>query len=220
MTEPGDPPDPASRPGSAPGPGQPSGAPRDRDPRPGSAPDQASSSADPREPGLPPASVPAPGIRPDPEPRVAPPLPPGVRADLDRTVAAVWTLPFAVAVVVALALPWATCPGCGGPAVFTAWSLPDSDVIGVSTGAEYGLCSIGGVLALVLTAAALATLRPSLAALGALVAAVTAALGAYAIVTIARHGLNVEAGAPVTVCGAAVLTITLVRVRARLVDRH
>lgn len=166
----------------------------------------------------------APGDRPDPDPPVAPPpapsVPPGVRTDLNRTTAAVWTLPFAVAVVVALALPWATCPGCAGPTVFTAWSLPDSDAIGVSTGAEYGLCSIGGVLALVLTLAALATLRPSLATVGALVAAGTAALGAYAIVTIAGHGLNVEAGAPVTAVGAVVLTITLVRVRARLADRH
>jgi len=133
-----------------------------------------------------------------------------------RTAAAVWTLPFAVALVVSLALPWASCPGCAGPVMFTAWSLPDSDAIGVSTGAEYGLCSIGGVLALVLTMAALITLRPALAALGGLVAAATTALGAYAIVTITRHGLDLEAGAPVAVGCAAVLTITLVRTRSRL----
>lgn len=184
----------------------------DPDPRPDSVPDPDPPPADRPDPGLPPAR--APGTRPDPP--VVSSLPPGVRVDLDRTVAAVWTLPFAVAVVVALALPWATCRGCAGPAVFTAWSLPDSDVIGVSTGAEYGLCSIGGVLALVLTIAALAALRPSLATGGALVAAVTAALGVYAIVTIARHGLNVEAGAPVTAVGSGVLTITLIRVRSRL----
>jgi len=100
--------------------------------------------------------------------------------------------------------------------VFTAWSLPDSDAIGTSTGAEYGLCSIGGVLALVLTVAATGTLRPALATAGSLAAAATTALAAYAIVTIARHGLNVEAGAPVTAGGAGVLTITLIGVRSRL----
>lgn len=174
----------------------------DPDPRPGSPPDPGPPSGAPRDRDVPSGAAPA--VR------------SGGSPDADRTAAAVWTLPFAVAVAVALALPWATCPGCAGPSVFTAWSLPDSDAIGVSTGAEYGLCSIGGVLALVLTVAALATLRPSLATAGALAAAVTAALGAYAIVTIARHGLNVEAGAPVTACGAAVLTITLIRVRSRL----
>lgn len=134
----------------------------------------------------------------------------------DRTAAAVWTLPFAVALVVSLALPWATCPECAGATVFTAWSLPDSDAIGVSTGAEYGLCSIGGVLAPALTAAALGTLRPALATLATLVAAATTALGVYAIVTVIRHGLDLEAGPPVTVGSAAVLTITLVRARSRL----
>ena len=133
-----------------------------------------------------------------------------------RTAGAVWTVPFAVALVVALAVPWASCPGCTGPTVFTAWSLPDSDAIGVSTGAEYGLCSIGGVLALVLTVTALTALRPALAGLAALAAAATTALGAYAIVTIIRHGLDLEAGPPVTVGSAAVLTITLVRARSWL----
>lgn len=146
------------------------------------------------------------------------PPPPGDDARLDlleaRTAGAVWTLPFAVGLVVALALPWASCPGCTGPTVFTAWSLPDSDAIGVSTGAEYGLCSIGGVLALMLTVAALAALRPALATLAALAAAATAALGAYGIVTIIGHGLDLEAGPPVTVGCAAVLTITLVRARS------
>ena len=136
----------------------------------------------------------------------------------DRTAAAVWTLPFAVALVVALALPWATCPVCAGPTVFTAWSLSDSDAIGVSSGAEYGLCALGGVLALVLTVTALATLRSSITGLAALVAAVTTVLGAYAIVTVVRHGLDLEAGPPVAVGCAGVLTITLIRVRSRLAN--
>lgn len=142
----------------------------------------------------------------------------GARAPVDeaRASVAAWSLPFAVGLVVALALPWASCAGCAGPGVFTAWSLPDSDAIGVSTGAEYGLCSIGGVLALVLTIAAAVTLRPAVATLAALVAAVTTGLGAYAIVTIVRHGLNLEAGAPVTVGCAAVLTVTLISSRSRL----
>lgn len=157
---------------------------------------------------------PEPDDLPGPSEPQAPAGPP--RTAPDRTAAAVWTLPFAVALVVGLALPWATCPECTGPTVFTAWSLPDSDAIGVSTGAEYGLCSLGGVLALALTVAALATLRPALAALAALTAAATTALGAYAILSVIRHGLNLEAGVPVTVGCAAVLTITLVRARSRL----
>ena len=104
-----------------------------------------------------------------------------------------------------------------GPTVFTAWSLPDSDAIGVSTGAEYGLCSIGTLLSLVLTVAGLLARRPALAGSAAAVAAVTTGLAAYASATIAGHGLNLEAGPPITAGCAAVLTITLVYARSRLV---
>jgi hypothetical protein len=133
-----------------------------------------------------------------------------------RVTAAAWTLPFAVGLALSLALPWASCPGCGGTTTFTAWSLPDSDAIGVSTGAEYGLCSIAALAALVLTIVALITARPGVATAAALAAAVATALGAYAITTVAGHGLNLEAGVPTTVGCGVVLTVTLTYARSRL----
>lgn len=130
---------------------------------------------------------------------------------------AAWTLPFAVATALATGLPWASCPGCAGPTVFTAWSLPDSGAIGVSTGAEYGLCSIGTLLSLVLTVAGLLALRPAMVTSAAVAAAVATGLAGYACVTVTGHDLNLEAGPPITAGCAAVLTITLVCARSRLV---
>jgi hypothetical protein len=174
-------------------------------------------------PGLPPD----PDMPPDPDlpsesgagrTATAPPDDGGARmARLEaRVAAAVWTLPFAVGLALSLALPWASCPGCAGPTTFTAWSLPDSDAIGVSTGAEYGLCSIGALAALALTVVALITVRPGVATAAALMAAATTALGAYAITTVAGHGLNLEAGVPTTVACGVVLTVTLAYARSRL----
>lgn len=130
-----------------------------------------------------------------------------------------WTLPFAVALGVSLGLPWASCDACGpaGAVPYTGWSLPDSDVIGVSAGAEYGLTTLGGLLAVLLAIVVLVTGRPVPALIAAAIAAATTLLAGYSVSTVLRHGLDLQAGLPVTVCCAAGLTATLVFTRARLV---